>query len=281
MKNLMDFDILLNEVFYKCWHILEYIEKHPAMSALDKEAICATIMEALVSQGLVDPQKESLDLEHLCIVDNLNYYTYQKYPNVCGIPLWMKEKFRHKCLSITGGIPVSMFLAKPPSQISRYCVYDPNTAVSSVFPDAVFYDAFYVSPTRGIRIEEKRPFVEVEIDGIPYLVDVLTKRIFKSSYFKENYSLEIVSETRVSQLDAKRADIYKDMTSTHVSISTILPFMLPVLDYQMPSFAEMAYEVEKTKENYPEEWVKYEEEQKEMEMFGVFGKIKKPNKKDC
>lgn len=281
MKNLMDFDLLVNDVFYKCWHILEYIEKHPNMSALDREAICATIMDALVSKGLVDPQRESLDLENLRIVSNLDYFVYQKYPDVCGIPLWMKEKFRHKCLKVTGGIPISMFLAKPPSKHTRYCVYDPNIAVSSIFEDAVFYNTFYVSPTRGVRIEEERPFVEIEIDGVSYLVDTLTKRIFKSSYFKEHYSLEIVHEVRVSQMDKKAAATYEDFVSSHVGLSELLGIVLPILDFNMPSLAEMAYEIEKSKEVYPEEWVRYEEIKKEMEMFDVFWKLKKQDKKGC
>ncbi|MDE6141362.1 MAG: hypothetical protein K2G03_02050, partial [Bacilli bacterium] len=176
MKSLLDYDFLMYDVFYKCWHILEYIEHHPGMSELDKEAIKATIMDALVYKNLIDPEKQSLDLENMCIRDNLEHYRYDPHPNVCGIPQWMEEEFRHKCLLITAGNPISVFISKPPSKLVRYCVYDPNTAVSSIFPDSTFYDVFYTSPTRGVRIESKRPFVEVEIDGVLYLVDTITKR---------------------------------------------------------------------------------------------------------
>lgn len=44
MKSLFDYEILLNEVFYKCWYILEYIENNLDMSNLDKDAIKAIIM---------------------------------------------------------------------------------------------------------------------------------------------------------------------------------------------------------------------------------------------
>ena len=171
MVNLYDYDLLVNDVFYRCWHILEYIERHPNMSDLEKEAIKATIMDALVTKKLIDPNSQSLDFDKMCIVNNLDFYTYDKHPNICGIPLWMKEKFREKSIYVTGGIPVSIFLAKPPSKIARYCVFDPNTAVSSIFEDATFYNAIYNSPTRNIRIDEARPFVEVLIDDKLYLCD--------------------------------------------------------------------------------------------------------------
>lgn len=48
MTSLLDYDILTNEVFYRCWHILDYIAAHPDMPPLERESIEATIMEALV-----------------------------------------------------------------------------------------------------------------------------------------------------------------------------------------------------------------------------------------
>lgn len=262
MKSLYDFEVLCSEVFYKCFNILDYVEKNLDMSDLDREAIQATIMDALVYSGCIDPNKCSLDLNNFCIVDNLEYYNYEKHPNVCGIPLWMKEKFRHKSLKITGGIPASLFLSKPQSKIVRYCVYDPNIAVSSIFDDATFYNVFYISPTRNVRIESYRPFVEVEIEGELYLVDTLTKRIFKSSYFKETYGFDIVSESTMSTFDNEGKNYYEEMISEHRALSMILPFFLPLMDVDAPCYAEMKYELLKTKENYPEEWIKYEEDKK-------------------
>lgn len=278
MKSLFDYDSLLNEVFYKCWHILEYIEKNPNMSDLDKEAIQATIMDALVTRKQIDFNTQSLDLEHLCIVDNLEYYTYEKHPNICGIPLWMKEEFRKKALHITGGSPISIFLAKPPSKDLRYCVYDPNTAVSSIFKDATFYNAIYNSPTRGIRIEEKRPFVEVDIDGILYLVDTLTKRILKSSWFKDTYDFEILEQQTVSKLDKKRKSYYQEDICEWVNFSTTIPFMLLLLENDNPNLAEFKYEVEQSKKYFPDEWKKYEvfwNEIQQLDMSKVLLKEKK------
>lgn len=271
MTNLFDYDVLVNETFYKCWNILEYIKEHPDMSDLDKEAIKATIMDSLVTRKLIDPEKQSLNLDNLCIVDNLEYYTYQKHPNICGIPLWMKEEFRKKSLYITGGIPISIFLSKPPSKFNRYCVYDPNTAVSSIFPDATFYNTLYDSPTRGIRIEEVRPFVEVNIDGEDYLVDTLTKRILKSSWFRENYNLEIKSQQRISKMSYRKKQYYYKDIRDHSTLCDLLPFMLPVLDFNSPEQAEMKYEVEQSKIYFPDEWKKYELLMDEMKSFVIDG----------
>lgn len=263
MTSLLDYELLTNEVFYKCWHIMEYIEKHPDMSALDKEAIKATIMDALVYKGLIDPTEQSLDFDNLCIIDNLEHYKYEKHPNISGIPLWMKEKFREKSLYITGGQPVSIFLARPPSKTVQYCVYDPNTAVSSIFEDATFYNTIYTSPTRGIRIEDVRPFVEVEIDGQLYLVDTLTKRILKSDWFKENYDLEIKNEQKISEIKKEKLEAYKNAVSEHRGLSQTLPFML-LIPLDSPDQAELKYEMEQSKKYYPDEWEKLEIIEKDM-----------------
>ena len=272
MTSLFDYEILVNGVFYQCWHILEYIEKHPDMSDLDKEAIEATIMDALVTKKLIDPNTQSLDLANLCIVNNQEHYKYQKHPNICGIPLWMKEEFRKKAIHISGGIPISIFLAKPPSKVSRYCVYDPNTAVSSIFKDATFYNALYNSPTRGIRIEEVRPFVEVEIDGELYLVDTLTKRILKSSWFKEKYDFEVKTEQTISKMDKKRLNYYNESIQDFTNFGIFTLLLIPMLDsIDVPNFAEYKYEIEQSKIYFPDEWKKGEIYQKEMENIDVVG----------
>lgn len=267
MTSLLDYDLLVNEVFYRCWHILEYIEKHPDLPDLERQAIEATIMDALVSKKLIDPTSQSLDLQNLCIVDNLDHYKYEEHPNICGIPLWMKEKFRNKCVEITGGIPISIYLARPPRKFPRYCVYDPNTSVSAIFDDATFYNAVYTSPTRGVRLEDTRPFVEVEINGELYLVDTLTKRILKSSWFKETYDMEIRSETTISKLAPDILQEYKKDVSERNGLGEYLALCFPMLNTEMPDFAEQRYEIEKSKELFPKEWEKCEEIQQEIEMF--------------
>ena len=280
MKNLAEYEVLVNETFYKCWHILDYIIEHPEMSDLDKQAIKATIMDALVERKQIDPERQSLDLDNFCIVDNLEHYTYEKHPNICGIPLWMKDAFRKKCIQITGGIPISMFLAKAPSKIVRYCVYDPNTAVSAIFDDATFYNAFYDSPTRGIRITEVRPFVEIKIDGELYLVDTLTKRILKSSWFKPTYNFEVKNKQTVSKMNKKRLNYYKEAVSEQKHLAEILPFMLHILEYNVQNQAEMQHEILESKKTFPEEWERSEQILKEMNNLGINGLfLRKKDKK--
>lgn len=254
MKSLFEYDFLVNDVFYRSWHILEYIEKHPEMSELDRSAIEATIMDALVYKGLINPDKESLDLDSLCIRDDVEHYTYEVNPNVCGIPQWMKEEFRKKCLYITGGIPISLFLARPADKVTRYCVYDPNTAVSSIFPDATFYNALYISPTRGVKIDSSRPFVEVEINNELYLVDILTKRIIKTTYFKENYELEIIDQVKVSELNNDKKEQYHQNISAHNNLGSVIPFYEMSMNVMKdePDHAEMIYEFQKCREYYPQ-----------------------------
>lgn len=258
MKSLFEYDFLVNETFYKCQHILDYIKNNPNMSRLDFMAIQATIMDALVYKNLIDPSKQSLDLKNLTIVDNLNFYQYEKYPDVCGIFQFMKEEFRKKSLYITGSIPISISLAKPPSKITRFCVYDPNTAVSSVFSDAIFYDVFYISPTRGKKIEEKRPFVEVHVDEESYLGDVLTKRVFKSSFFREKFGFEVVRKQKISDFSKEELEIYLSCIQEQCNLRFFIAMILPILDMNIPDFAEMKYELEKSKEYFPQEWDEFE-----------------------
>lgn len=259
MTSLLEYDVLLTEVFYRCWHILEYIENHPDMDELEREAIKATIMDALVTRKLINPEHQSLDLDKLCIVDNLEHYVYNPHPNICGIPLWMKEKFRTKAIKQSAGLPLSVYLSRPPSKYFRACVYDPNTAVSSIFDDATFYNCFYNSPTRGIRIESQRPFVEVEIDGVLYLVDTLTKRILKSSWFKENYDFESVGEYSISTMQNPRRQYYQEMVEDSSDFAVLISMYMFNSSNGGPQYAEMRYELEQTKINYPEQWEQHEE----------------------
>lgn len=162
-----------------------------------------------------------------------------------------------------------MFLAKLPHEISRYCVYDPNIAVSAIFQDATFYNAVYDSPTReGIRLDEARPFVEVDIEGEKNLVDPLTKRILKSSWFKNTYHFEVKFEQTISQMDKESLEQYKTFINEKSNLSRLLLGILPSIEgIDSPDFAEMKYEIERSKEYFPEEWKKYEFEEIQMEKF--------------
>ena len=217
-------------------------------------------MTFLLYKKEINPDNSSLDFENLCIVDSLEYYTYEKHPNICGIPLWMKEEFRKKSLVISGGVPISIFLAKPPSKFTRYCVYDPNTAVSSIFDDATFYDCYYNSPTRkGIRIDEVRSFVEVKINDELYLVDTLTKRILKSSWFKEKYNFEVKSQNTVSKMNKEKLDYYKKHIEKHKGLEHYLFMTYPFIEpLNAKELDETKYEIEQSKKYFSECWKKYE-----------------------
>lgn len=268
MKKLSDYEVLNKEVFYRCEHILDYIKSHPDMPFLEKEAIKSTIMDALVYKDEIDKYREFLNIDNLEITDNPEDYRYEEYPAISGIPLWMKDELRKHCITITGGIPISMSLAKPPSKINRYCVYDPNTAVSSIFEDATFYEVIYTSPTRGIKIDKERPFVEVNINGVKYLVDVLTKRIIKSSYFKNNFGFDVSYELSKSDFNRKQRKIYNDQVKeeNNLAIYICMTEPLNMMNNTIPNCAEMNYELEKSKEMYPEEWEKSRLIYKDMEM---------------
>ena len=251
MTSLLDYDILTNEVFYRCWHILDYIAAHPDMPPLERESIEATIMEALVSKKLIDPTKQSLDLKNLVIVDDTEHYCYEEHPRICGIPLWMKDKFRKKSVYIAGSVPISLRLSRPPVKFGRSCVYDPNYAVSSIFEDATFIDAIYDSPTRpGVRLEETRPFVEVKIDGVDYLVDVLTKRILRSDWFKEEFNMDIKHSTTVSTADEEDKRRYYNSIAESNELASLAAMLEPLIDKTSPIMAEYRYEFEKQKKTF-------------------------------
>lgn len=266
MRSLYDYDILVRDVFYRSEHILSYIERHPNMSPLDIEALSNTILDALVATGSINPKAESLDLSEMAIVEDLNHITYNPHPNVTSIPLSIKEAMRHKSLVITGSVPISFFYAKPAGPVS-FCIYDMNTALSTLFPEFSFIDCNYDSPTRpGVRAT-KRPFLEVPINGELYLVDALTKRIFKSSWFKRVYNLEVIYEVKNTEFTAKQREIYAEQTQESDNYATLLIFSLPILE-SMPNYhknEETNYEVEKSREFYPQAFAEVERIQQELQ----------------
>ena len=275
MKSLYDYEVLVNDTFYRSWHVLEYLENHPNMSDLDREAISATIMDALVYAGAINPDCEYLDLTKCCISGDPAGYKYELHPNVSSIPMWLKEEMRHKCVTISAGIPVAMYVARPASYPGAYCVYDPNTAVSSLFKDFTFYSVKYNSPTRSVRLNETRPFVEVDLNGELYLVDILTKRVFKSSWFKETYDMEIVDSNSPSQFNKEQREIYKEHTRENVDIATYLCMteMLRSMIPKTPKDAEFDYERDQAKKNYPKEWERYRLLEEEKDAFFAGRKI--------
>lgn len=273
MKSLYDFKHLQEDTFYRCEHILRYIEKNRNLDALEKEAIQNTIMDSLVYFHDIDPSCSSLDLENMVIFDDVKHFCYKEYPDICGIPQFMKELFRTKEICVTGSMPISMFLAKPPSKQVRYCVFDPNTAVSAVFPYAKFYNVKYLSPTRGVYLKEDRPFVEVPIGKEMYLVDTLTKRIIKSTFFKENFGFDVSYAMDTRTLDKKRQEIYEEQIAPTNNYANTL-FMKECIDKELglinvDNLAEYFYEKEKSKQYFKDEWKKYYELQRDFEAFSL------------
>ena len=260
MTSLLEYDFLVNEVFYRGWHILDWVTKHPDMDPLDREAICNTIMDALVYKGLIDPEKQSLDLDNLNIVNNLDYFKYNKTPFVMSYPQWLRDKFRRKCIIISGSIPVSIFLAKPASKVSHYCVFDPNTCVSSFFDEFSFLLVDYDSPTRVGEKATDRPFVEVPINGVNYLVDILTRRLFEREEFAKRYNMVVKQEFKKSKFDKRRREIYEEQTTDTSNspelFGSYISLALPLFEgiKTNPDFAEMKYELEKSKEIFPKGW---------------------------
>lgn len=120
----------------------------------------------------------------------------------------------------------------------------------------------------GMRAKE-RPFVEVEINGELYLVDILTKRIFKSNEFAERYNMTELDSIKKSEFDKKRMDYYEEQTKDSLGLGSYL--MLTMSMIQMfegnPLFAELFYEIEKSKEYFPLGWEQYEEDKMRMDLM--------------
>ena len=275
MKQLIDFEIITNETFYKGWHILEYIEKRE-LTSLDIEAIKATIMDSLVYKGLINPEEEYLNLKELIITTNPSDYHYTKTPNVSGIPQHIKEQLRHISIKQSAGLPVMLFIAKPPSKIG-YCVYDPNYSVSSIFDNVNFLEVIYDSPTRpGVRLTETRPFIEVEINGEMYLVDTITNRIFKSSWFKETYNMDIKDSLSKQDFNRKQKERYKEMTAPEYNLANSMFVYDMLISLSSEDLAETKYEVEQAKKNYPAQ--AEEARRLEEEMQAHFAQYPRQNK---
>lgn len=268
MKSLVDYDILVNDVFYRSEHILGYIERHKDMSDLDREALSNTILDALVDKGLMDPTSESLDLDNLAIVDDLDHMVYERQPRVTSVPLELKEKMRNKTLTITGGVPISFYYAKPAGGIG-FCIYDMNTAFSTLVDECSFINCTYDSPTRpGIRADN-RPFVEFEYHGQLYYADALTKRLFKKDWFDKEYNLDETYRMSKSTLDERQREIYEEQTAEHLEYASFIGLMGPLIDMMrhIPESAESTYEFDKSREYFPEEFTEAEVIKKDVVQF--------------
>lgn len=254
MKKLEEYDIL-QTVFYRGVRILEYIAMHPNMDSLDKEAIEATIMSALVYTKSIDPNCEFLNLDSLSI--EKDGYAYQEYPFVTGYPLWLKEEMRKRIIRQTGSIPISVHAARPSGRVT-YCIYDANTALSVFFDEFSFIEADYDSPTRpGVRVKN-RPFLEVKMGEKYYLVDILTKRFFELEEFSKRYHLSETHRIRNKNFTPEQQEIYREQTEDkREQYGTFLAFSIPMMEVftKYSKFQEYLYELEESKKIFPEAWV--------------------------
>lgn len=260
MLKLSNIPLIKEELFYRGYHVLEYIKLHPNMDQLDKEALSNTILEALVSTKIIDPQKQSLNLDDLCIEDNTKHLRYQHQPFVTSIPFKLKEIYRNICIKQSGGIPSSVALAKPASNV-HYCIYDTNTIFSTIFKDFAFLECDYDSPTRkGVRAKD-RPFIMIDYYGTTYLVDTLTKRMFKKDEFTSRYNMVIKNSIKKSEFNKEQKELYKEQTEPNNNIPFFINISSPLIDSMKnnPSSAEYIYEYEKLKEIYAKD---YEESQR-------------------
>lgn len=260
--DLMDSDVLVHETFYRGYPIFKWIEKHPDMDELDKEAIKATIMDALVHHDIINAKEDRLDLKHLCIVKSQSedYYAYQEHPFVCGIPMWMKEEYRKLCIVASKHIPISLFLTDVGEQ-SR-CIYDMNLSACFPFSNFTLCEVAYDSPTRkGIRVG-KRQFPKININEEDYFVDVLTRRIFLVSEFMKRYHATLLEETTKEDLIKRDQLLYEQETTmeTRFDFYIISKKIIQPINSTDDRFSENYYELEKSKKYFPQEWEKASKE---------------------
>lgn len=268
MISLYDIDLLVNDIFYRSEHILSYIETHE-LTALDKEAIINTILYELSYYNIIDPKKQSLDLNTMSICDNLKHSTLINTPFVLGIPSHIKEQLRYQPIYLSGGLPASTMIARPASNL-HYCLYDMNTAFSIAFDNFKFLECNYDSPTRpGVRVE-KRPFIEVKIDGVNYLADLLTKRLFRKDVFIAKYKLEVLKELSNDNFNDEQTMLYLEQTELDNNrIGEMLLFTASLNESfrGVPKFSEYLYEFEKVKELYPEAVVESKKLEEDLKFF--------------
>lgn len=256
MKKLEEFELLKKDVFYRGYHILEWIKLHPKMTELQKEIISASIIQALISKEEID-KTDLLDLNNLAIVNSVvnkeDLYRYQEHPFVQGFPLWMKEELRHKACCQTGHSPASVFLSMPEGP-SR-CVYDMNLAISLLFDDFTLYLVDYNSPTRIGKRAIDRPFIEIEIDGVLYLADTLLKCLYRSDMFKEKYGFDIKDKNAFHDFSKAQLKMYAKNTAMNLHGYADYLLLCDTMFETMkerPEIQEQRYEIDKSLEIFPE-----------------------------
>ena len=264
MKSLYEYEVL-NCVFYRSEKILFYLERRmkrgETLDPLDQEAIAQTILHALVDTGELDPKKEGLLFSKLAIAPlGDETICYQKHPFVMGIPLALKEKMRHSSLTITGGIPISLHAARPASQV-HFCIYDANTALSFLFSEFSFITCSYDSPTREGKRANKRPFLKADLEGVFYLFDLLTKRVFSYDEFLMRYHVTIENSISNQEFSKEQQKQYQEMIARdNTHYPDFLAFTASFFDAfkAIPDMEEFLFELEESKKHFPEAFLESE-----------------------
>lgn len=92
-------------------------------------------------------------------------------------------------------------------------------------------------------------------------MDTLTKRIFKNSFFREKYGFEILSMDKIKEYQGLKKEMYEDFVTPKTQFFHLIPFLNMMTNAKMEGNEEFCYELEKSKEYFPEEWEKYQIEQ--------------------
>ncbi len=256
MMELKAYPVIANGTFYKGVRILDYIENNKLMG-IDREAVAATIMDALVYNNIINKNMDSLDLKRFEIKKgSMVNYTYHNNPLVVSIPQEFKAKFRRDAFYITGGLPMSIYLAKPASSTTLFSIHDMNVAISFYFTNPKFVEASYISPTRHVNVSN-REFVEANINEFDYVIDVLTKRMIRLDYFKEMYNYKENNSIALYDMNKNMYKKYEKNFQRKVNFKFFIALYNSIKDDNIiPNSNEMFYEIARSKEYFPLEWQK-------------------------
>ena len=256
MRELKEYPVLCDEVFYRGMHILDYLYTAKDISSLDIEAIKNTILSALVEKKEINPGKEFLNLRGMAMTSTYFFgcNIYDSKPFIQGFPLWIKEKLRKRSLNITGSLPVSVYLARLTSD-SDYDIQAANVALSIIFEDFEFIFADYNSMSNPKTRVLDRQFLVAKVDGIDYIFDVLTKRMYDKKEFARVYEMEIKESVRKSEFNEQQKQLYANQTAEETDnyaefLAMTCPFIEAMSD--VPNMQEYIHEIELSKVNFPD-----------------------------
>ncbi len=251
LRKLESFPLLKEKVFYRGCPILAYIQNHGSLASEDIKALKATLMDALVTSREVqlDPDRFALDFDRLAIVESGQledgYYHYETTPDVMGFPHVLQEAMRHKCLQVTGGLPISVFLSLP----TEHHIEDMNRAMESLFSDFTEYN-FTQQVAGKVKTQQ---LVEVRMHGELYMIDTVSKRFLKSSYFNENYEVVCNSILPKAAFSGKALRQYQQDVREVCQYASYLVMSEPLLSGLENNciYSQFLYERKESEKNFP------------------------------